>query len=58
MMKLEVWDRARREVVWRRKSERKVIYVVEIPLAAMAAGEWLRKNVSRTSDGQKLNKIV
>jgi len=38
-MKLEVWDRARREVVWRRKSERKVIYVVEIPLAAMAAGE-------------------
>ena len=43
--KLEVHGRARREAAPRRKSEWKVnlVNLFEIPLAAMEAGKWLRK---------------
>jgi len=54
-MQLEVRGRARREAARRRKSEWKVIWVFEIPLAAMAAGEWLRKLYPRTRGESRMN---
>ena len=40
---LEVRGRARREAAGAANPSAKWIYLLEIPLAAMAAGEWVRK---------------